>query len=467
MKKGFFVLYLLIHAVAKGNITLPAVISSNMVLQQKSSVKFWGWGGPTEKVTITTSWNNKTDSTKVDENAKWQIALETPSAGGPYTITIKGNNVILLQNILIGEVWICSGQSNMEMNYNWGVPQMKADLPSAFNPNIRFFTVPKTTALSPQETGKGEWALCDSNTVKSFSAVGYYFGRALNADLNVPVGLINASWSGTPAETWTPVTLIDSNAVLKTAAQKLTRAAGWPITPGYTYNGMIAPITNFSIAGAIWYQGESNTGTAASYQPLLSTMITAWRRSWSIDFPFYFVQLAPFKYGSKNIAALLREAQTKTLALPKTGMVVSADLVDDTLDIHPKNKRDVGLRLAMLALSDAYDRTKPGAKSPLYKTTEIVKNKISLSFDNVSAGLLIKGAAATGFYIAGADKVFYPAQVKINGNKIEVWSKAIANPVAVRYAFSNTAAGNIFSKEGLPLSPFRTDDWQVDTPADK
>lgn len=461
------VVYVLIYTVANANISLPAVICSNMVLQQKSSVKLWGWGGPTEKVIITTSWNNKTDSTKVDENAKWQIALETPTAGGPYTITIKGNNTIVLQNILIGEVWICSGQSNMEMSYYWGLPQMKADLPTAFNPNIRFFTAAKTTALSPQENNRGDWVVCDSATVKSFSAIGYYFGRKLNADLNVPIGLINVSWGGTPAEVWTPAEIINSDSLLKSKAKKISRSSGWPITPGYTYNGMIAPIIPYVIAGAIWYQGEGNTEIASTYHPLFTTMINAWRDKWNSQFPFYYVQLAPFKYGNKNIAALLREAQTKTLALAKTGMVVTTDLVDDTMDIHPKNKKDVGLRLAAIALTDTYNKTVPGAKSPLYKSMKVFKEKVTLTFDNLSTGLMTKGGPAIGFYIAGADKIFYPAQVKIAADKVVVWSKVVANPVAVRYAFSNTAVGNIFSREGLPLSPFRTDDWPVDSSPDK
>jgi sialate O-acetylesterase len=196
-------------------------------------------------------------------------------------------------------------------------------------------------------------------------------------------------------------------------------------------------------------------------------MINAWRDKWNSQFPFYYVQLAPFKYGNKNIAALLREAQTKTLALAKTGMVVTTDLVDDTMDIHPKNKKDVGLRLAAIALTDTYNKTVPGAKSPLYKSMKVFKEKVTLTFDNLSTGLITKGGPAIGFYIAGADKIFYPAQVKIAADKVVVWSKVVANPVAVRYAFSNTAVGNIFSREGLPLSPFRTDDWPVDSSPDK
>ncbi len=445
---------------AHANVRLPAVISSNMVLQQKSSVKLWGWSDAAEKIIITTSWNNKVDSTIGDGNGKWQLAVETPAAGGPYTITVKGYNSITLDNVLVGEVWICSGQSNMEMNYTWGIPQMKQDVANAFNPNIRFFHIPKSTADTPQEKGEGTWMQCDSNSVKWFSAVAYYFGKKLNSDLNVPVGLIHASWGGTPAEVWTPAEEVINNSVLKSAAQKLNSSKWWPVTPGYAYNSMLAPVTNFSIAGAIWYQGETNTGTNASYHQLLSTLIGSWRSHWDKDFPFYFVQLAPFNYGNNSIGALLREAQAKTLSVPKTGIVVTTDLADDTADIHPKNKKDVGYRLANLALAKTYGKENISAvESPLFRTMEVKKNTVVMSFSNAQNGFLQK-EKPNGFFIAGADQRFFPAESKIVGNTIVVWSKSVPQPVAVRYAFSNTAIGNVFSKEGLPLTPFRTDEWK-------
>lgn len=458
---------LLAAQAARADVRLPAVISSNMVLQQKATVKFWGWADPAEKVLITPSWNNKTDSVKTDENGKWQVPVQTPAAGGPFTVTIKGRNTIALQNVMVGEVWVCSGQSNMEMNFYWGLPQMREDIPTAANAAIRFFTVPKSTAQTPQERGEGAWGICDSNTVKAFSAVAYYFGRKLNAALNVPVGLIHASWGGTPAEAWTPAEDVVNNTVLKSAAQKLNRASGWPITPAFTYNAMVAPLITFPVAGAIWYQGEANTGTASTYHQLFTIMIEAWRKKWGSDFPFYYVQLAPFHYGNKNVGALLREAQTKTLALPKTGMVVITDIGGDTADIHPKNKRDVGYRLANLALTDTYGQTIEGAKSPLFAAMNANRNELTLSFTNANQGLQQKGKEITGFFVAGADKNFYPAQAKIKGSQVMVWSRDVKEPVAVRYAFSNTAVGNVFSKEGLPLSPFRTDDWEVDTSAAK
>lgn len=447
--------------IAKADIRLPAILSNNMVLQQNSKVKLWGWGDPTEKVVVTTSWNNKKDSVNTDENAKWVLEIQTPTAGGPYSITIKGNNTIELQNVLIGEVWIGSGQSNMEMNYYWGMPQMKEDFPTAANKNIRMFFIPRMTATTPQDRGEGRWVECDSNTIKYFSAVAYYFGKKLNANLKMPVGLIQAAWGGTPAEVWTPAELIDTDPVLKEAKGKLVRTTWWPITPGYTYNGMLAPIINYSIAGAIWYQGEGNTANAETYDRLLTTMIKSWRTKFNKEIPFYFVQIAPFRYGKKNEGALIREAQTKTLALPKTGMVITTDLADDTLDIHPKNKRDVGYRLADLALKNTYGLMTYNF-SPTYTSMQIDKSRIILSIDEEGNGLMVKGKTITQLFIAGEDKVFYPATAKIEGNKIIVSHKKVPKPVAVRYAYGNTAIGNIFSKSGMPLAPFRTDDWPVD-----
>src|SRR5215217_2313986 len=243
MKKQVLLFLLLLNQIANANITLPSVIGSNMVLQQQSSVKFWGWGDPTEKVFITPSWTSNTDSTIVASDGKWQLSLTTPAAGGPYSIIIKGRNTITLTNVLLGEVWVCSGQSNMEMNYYWGLPDVKEELPHAANSNIRFFTIPRTTALHPQENCRGEWMQCDSNTLKSFSAVAYFFGKKLNKDLNVPIGLINTSWGGTPADAWTPAPAVLANSELKEAATKLPASTGWPVIPGSTFNAMIAPIT--------------------------------------------------------------------------------------------------------------------------------------------------------------------------------------------------------------------------------
>jgi sialate O-acetylesterase len=443
---------------AKANVRLPSVISSNMVLQQKTVATIWGWAEPGEKVFITTSWNNRIDSVKTNGWGKWALSVTTGEAGGPYTITIKGWNTIVLNNVLLGEVWICSGQSNMEMNYYWGLPQMNADIPSSQNANIRFFHIPRKSAETPQENSEGNWTICDSNTVKAFSAVAYYFGKRLNKELSVPIGLIHASWGGTPAEAWTPAQLVNENETLKVAAKKLNPSEWWPVQPGLTFNAMIAPLKHFNIAGVIWYQGESNVGTADSYKTLFTTMIQSWREEWKKDLPFFFVQLAPYAYGTPLEGARLREAQLETLDLHNTGMVVTTDLADDTLDIHPKYKKEVGLRLAGLALQKTYGYPVRGV-GPVPSGVSFDKGKAVVKIINAGQGLVQKASKTALFFVAGADGRFYPAQVKISGSTITAWSKEVKQPIAVRYAFSNTAVGNIFNKEGLPLTPFRTDRW--------
>lgn len=463
MKKIIVLTTLFFVSVSYANVRLPAILSSNMVLQQQSNVKLWGWAGPAEMIYITTSWNNKTDSVKASRDANWQLMVQTPAAGGPYTITFKGNNTITLDNVMIGEVWILSGQSNMEMNEQWGLPDVRAELPVCANKNIRFFYIPKTTATTPQDDTKAEWTLCDSNTLKPFSAVGYFFGKKLNADLNVPVGLINANWGGTPAEVWTPAELVNNDPELKASAAKQQPYDWWPFTPGATFNGMLAPITNFSIAGALWYQGEGNTIAPNTYGKLLTTMIDAWRKAWNKNIPFYYVQIAPFTYGNNYIGSIIREQQTKAMAHDNVGMVVVTDLVDDTTDIHPKNKHDVGYRLANWALAETYHKSGIVYKSPAYRGMEIQKDKATLFFDNAPNGLMTKDKNITALYIAGADKIFYPATAKIENDKLIVSAKQVPQPVAVRFSFTNAGVGNLFSNEGLPVAPFRTDDWELDT----
>jgi len=464
MKKYFFFLFsFFINFSLYANIQLPGILSSGMVLQQKANTKLWGWATPGEKIKINTSWDNKTITTSADGNANWKVDIRVPQAGGPYTIVFEGENKIVLENVMNGEVWICSGQSNMEWSYNLGIKSVKNEFGQLNKLNIRLFNVPKRTSKSPQNEISSSWAVCDSTALKAFSAVGYYFGKHLNQNLNVPIGLINSNWGGTPAEVWTPDGLVESNDVLKDAAAKNEPTAWWPVAPGYAYNAMIAPIVNYNIAGAIWYQGESNKNTSASYTELINTMIGAWRKAWNTELPFYYVQIAPFKYEKYNVGALLREAQSKNLSTPKTGMVVVSDLVEDTLNIHPSNKKDVGIRLANLALAETYQVKKPGYKSPVFKSFTIDKNNIIIEFENAEKGLTIKGEAAKEIFIADENKVFYPAKVKIKGNKLFVSSKLVKSPIAVRYQFSNAGIGNLFSHAGLPVVPFRTDNWVVDT----
>jgi len=446
---------------SRANLRLPNVLSSNMVLQQRSQVDLWGWCDPGEKIRIVASWNDKVDSVTGTRDGRWKITLPTPAAGGPYVITFKGWNTVVLDNILVGEVWVCSGQSNMEMCETWGLPDVRAELPVCNNPNIRFFHIPRTTSTHPQDDCPGKWTPCDSNELKSFSAVGYFFGKKLNQDLNVPIGLIEASWGGTPAEVWTPTSMVAEDPALQAAAERLQPANGWPYLPGFCFNGMIAPITPFRIAGAIWYQGEGNTVNGDMYSKIFTAMIAAWRSAWNEPLPFYYVQIAPFTYGANNQGTIVREQQAKTMTLENTGMVIVSDLVDDTTNIHPKNKHEVGYRLADWALAETYHKSGITCKNPTYQSMEIKGDKVTLTFDNAPGGLILKGSDAKAIVIAGEDHVFYPAKAKIEGNKLIVSAAAVKKPVAVRYQFSNAGIGNLAGKEGLPLAPFRTDNWPV------
>jgi sialate O-acetylesterase len=457
-----FLCMALLPFIAVANIRLPAVISSNMVLQQQSSVKLWGWSAAAEKIVVITSWDNKSDTVIATSDANWKIKIQTPAAGGPYTITLKGNNTIVLENVLIGEVWFCSGQSNMEWSYYNGLKDIREELPTAANPNIRFLQIPKATSLHPQDDVNARWTQCDSNTLKGFSAVGYFFGKKLNKDLNVPIGLINSSWGGTSTQVWTPEDAISADQVLKEAAPKIPAAAWWPNEPARTYNAMVAPLTNFTIAGVIWYQGEANTAFPRVYAHSFQTMIDWWRMAWQKEFPFYYVQIAPFKYGSEYVCSLIQEQQAKAAQYKNTGMVVITDLINnDPAELHPTNKRDVGFRLANYALGHTYGKNGIAYKHPMYKGMAISKGKAIVQFDNVPTALQAKDKTITEVLVAGADKVFHPAQATIEKDKLVVWSKEVKEPVAVRYAFRNTAIGNLFSKEGLPVCPFRTDDWDL------
>jgi len=463
MKTKLTLFAIVISLTSFAQLRLPSLVSSGMVLQQDDSVKVWGWAGPGEKVYVTTSWDNRKDSATTTNGAKWSVKVKTPKAGGPYTIklTTRGTTTTL-EDILIGEVWVCSGQSNMEWSYYNGLNDIKAELPICYNKNIRLFHIAKVTADYPEDDVRGRWEICDSTSIKPFSAIGYFFGKRINQQLNIPVGLINSSWGGTPAETWVPDSKVTSDPVLNEAASKLKTFRAWPSAPGKTYNAMIAPLTNFNIAGVLWYQGESNAGTNSTYHKLMTTLIDTWRADWKKEFFFNLVQIAPYQYGNHNIGALVQEAQTKLLSHPKTGVIVITDLVDNVKDIHPTNKHDVGLRLANWALAETYGVASIAHKSPQLQSMEVVKGKAALTFSNAPNGLIAKDKVIGGFYVSGEKEQWFPAEAKIEGNKIMVWSKSVKVPTQVRFGFGNTIIGNVFSKEGLPVIPFRTDIWVVD-----
>lgn len=457
MKKLIIPFLLIISTTASAQLRLPAIFTDHMVIQRETSVPIWGWGSPGWEVVIKTSWDTVTVKTMVSNKAQWKAELKTPKAGGSYTITIKsGNETKTIVDVLSGEVWICSGQSNME--WPMAITDGKSLIPNINDPTIRLMHIPKSGSSTRQEHGDGQWTVCDKNTISNFSTVAYFFGKKLNTDLNVPIGLINASWGGSNAESWTPNELVVNNPALAEAAKKQENNMWWPNEPGTIFNSMIAPLVPFKIAGVIWYQGESNVSAPSTYKTLMEALISGWRKEFKTDFPFYYVQIAPFDYGADRSSMLLREQQVKMLQIPKTGMVVVSDHVDNVKDIHPVNKKPVGDRLANLALSEVYSKTGIAYLTPLYKSMKVEKDKIRISFDNVTT-LVSKGSELTEFMIAGDDKKFYPAKAKIDGSTVIVSAKEVKKPVAVRFAWGNASIGNLFSKEGLPVSVFRTDDW--------
>ncbi|HLF34346.1 MAG TPA: sialate O-acetylesterase [Cyclobacteriaceae bacterium] len=463
----FIIPFLAFSLPSRPAIRLPSIIGSHMVLQQESEVNIWGWARPGEKVALNAGWDTTTYFSVGSGGAKWNIKIRTPHAGGPWEITITGDNKIVLEDVMVGEVWLCGGQSNMEWSGRHGLKQVMEEAPNASNKNIRLFYVSKATSPFPQDDCHGRWEVCSPESMMGFSAIGYFFGKQLQSELDIPVGLINDNWGGTPAETWTPRELVMEDEVLSAAAKKLDpNARNWPTQPGDAYNAMIHPIVPFMIAGVIWYQGESNVGTWDSYGSLFTTMIDSWRKAWSKAFPFYYVQIAPYSgYGQNISGVLLRDVQTKCSSHPGTGMVVISDLVDDLKNIHPQNKIDVAKRLANLALSETYHKLGLVYKFPAYKSMKIEKNRIRLFFEQAGSGLVSRNGDPTEFYIAGEDRVFLPAAAKIDGNMVVVMNKNIKNPVAVRFGFSNASIPNLFSREGLPVNLFRTDDWPMNTEA--
>jgi sialate O-acetylesterase len=459
----FFAVLLLLNFYsnfASAKIVLPSVFSDNMVLQQNSEVAIWGWGDAGENLKIVATWNTAdTVKVKAGNDAKWTTNLKTIAAGGPYSIQIFGSSNIELKNVMLGEVWICSGQSNMEWSVNMGIQNGEEEAAKANHPNIRIFHVQKIGADYPQQTCNATWTVCSPETMRSTSAVGYFFARELQQKLNVPVGIIVSAWGGTPAEVWIEKSRIENNEELY-KNRYTEKYDWWPGEPGVCYNSMIAPVVPFGIAGAIWYQGESNCVNHKIYDSLMQTLIENWRSDFKKEFPFYFVQIAPYNYGENGTSEFVREQQAKTeKMIPNTGMVVVADLVDNIKDIHPQNKLDVGKRLANFALAETYKQKVGAYKSPAFQSMQVAGNEIRLSFENVITGLKSTGNVPSQFLVAGADKKFVPASAKIDGKTILVSSKEITNPVAVRFCFDDTSMPDVFSSEGLPLAPFRTDNW--------
>lgn len=461
------------------SLTLPGVIGDNMVLQRGQPVPIWGWAAPGTKVTV--QFAGQTRSATAQADGRWQVSLRSLKANPvPATLTLTAGEMRVLTNILVGESWLASGQSNMEKPIGEQRGQLPVvnhvqELAESDYPQIRLFKVTKTVATQPQSavTNSG-WVLCNSNSHEKlkFSATAYFFGREVHRDLKVPVGLIDSSWGGTRIEPWTPpvgfslAKNLKDEVKLPDATTKFDNR-----TPTALYNGMIAPLVPFALRGAIWYQGEGNCvgdTNRLAYADKTAALVAGWRSVWAQgDFPFYYVQLAPYRYfgaqpqprvNTPDALPLLWEAQTRALRIRNTGMAVTTDLVDNLSDIHPTNKQDVGKRLAWLALAKTYGRKGVVASGPVFKSMELRDNKAVLRFTETSGGLVSKdGKSLTWFAVAGTDGRFISASAVIVGDTVEVTSASLPRPKAVRFAWDETAQPNFFNGAGLPARPFRTD----------
>jgi sialate O-acetylesterase len=478
--RTFTLLLLLLAAVpAAADVTVGSPFSDNMVLQQGMPVPVWGGAEAGEKVTVT--FGKQSHEAVADDKGAWRVTLAPLTASAePATLTIKGKNALELKNVLVGEVWLCSGQSNME----WPLTASengKAVAQQADHGQIRLFNVPKhILSDTPKPRCPGSWTACSPKTAGGFSAVGYYFGRRLHEALKVPVGLVGANWGGTKIEPWMPPEGFAAVPELKDFKMPPGGRRGTPRAPSSIYNGMVHPLAPFALRGVIWYQGESNAGDGdqvALYRNKKQGLVRGWRKVFNNDdLAFYWVQLANFKGGSGKPAggdpwALIQEQQLKALDIPHTGMAVIIDIGNEK-DIHPRNKKDVGDRLSRWALHQAYGKKEIVPSGPLYRECTVEAGKVRVRFDHVGGGLMVgakagaepvqevKDGVLKQFAIAGADKAWHWAEAVIDGDSVVVSSPEVATPVAVRYAFSATPTGaNLYNREGLPASPFRTDDW--------
>lgn len=491
---------------AHAGLKLPSIFGHHMVLQRDADIPVWGWAGPNADVSVTFAGNTVT--AKADGEGYWSTRL-APLPGSSHALQMKiasGSEQLILSNIVMGEVWVCSGQSNMQ----WAVSQSydpDLEIPTANYPNIRLISVPQVGTQELQNDFVGQWEICTPDTVGDFSAVGYFFGRQLHQTLGVPIGLIDNAWGGSAAEAWVDRSVLEADpkyadyiqqwekteatfdwdkavAAWKIKADE-AKAAGKPAPrypqnvlagqhrPGNLWNGVLNPIIGYGIRGAIWYQGESNSSRAYQYDDLFSLMISEWRKAWGQgDFPFYWVQLADFRdevaEPGESDWAELREAQSNTLSLPNTGQAVIYD-IGEGRDIHPRDKQNVAKRLARIALAENYEMEIPYL-SPSFSAMEVQGNKAILTFENVGSTLYtFDTKEAVGFAVAGEDKIWHWGTGILQGkDKVVVTSDAVAAPVAVRYAWSDNPVANLMSREGLPVIPFRTDDWpQITDPANK
>ena len=466
-KKFLLVLIIFPISLLFSQIKLPSVFKDNMVLQQQSEVTIWGKSSPNKKITLKTGWSTESFSSKAGKDSLWHIKFPTPKASyQPYKMVLsEARDSIVINNILFGEVWLCGGQSNMEMPVkgfgHQPVYGSLEDIVNSTNNNIRCFTVQRRISLTQIWDGPGSWEIASPNTTGNFTAVGYYFARQLQQVLNVPVGIIHCSYGASTIEAWMSTEALSEFSNIKIPAT-LPDAKVQMRVPVVLYNGMLSSVIGYGMRGVIWYQGESNRTAYDVYPQLFESMHKDWIKKWKIgEFPIYFAQIAPFGYNDKNNnSVFMREAQAKIAKTQlNTEMAVLLD-VGDSLCIHPPKKKQAGERLAYIAMAKKYGYDKIYYKSPEFQSFEINENKILLKFDSPQIALISFNKIITGFEIAGIDKKFYPANATIVGKQfIEVSAEQVLNPVAVRYAFKDYVQGTLFGSNGLPLTSFRTDDW--------
>jgi sialate O-acetylesterase len=498
---GRFGVLLALVSWAHADVTLPAIFSDHMVLQRAAAVPVWGRAEPGEAITVSIAGQERTTTAGAD--GRWLLTLPPLSTGEPRTLTVRGHNTITIQDVLVGEVWLGSGQSNMAMTVN-RAGDFQAEQAGATYPLIRHFKEESASAATAQTQGKGRWVVCAPETVGGFSAALYFFGREIHRALAVPVGLVNSSVGGTPIEAWIAAEPQRASAELKpffAAAEKenlglaapaaLKRyerdLATWqdaarkaraekqkaprrPANPadvrarkaniGGLFNGKIAPLIPYAIRGALWYQGEANStpAKAAFYQHQLPLLVQDWRARWGYEFPFAWAQLPNF-VGAGRDWPTVREAMLKTLALPQTGMGINID-IGEANDIHPKNKQEVGRRLSLWALGTVYGRKVPAVSGPLPAGHTVRGSEIVLTFKHTDGGLVAPGGELKGFVVAGEDRQWHSARARIDGETVVVASPDVKQPVAARYAWENLPACNLYNGGGLPATPFRTDDWK-------
>lgn len=463
-----------VHAEVK----LPALVSSNMVLQRNTTVVLWGWADAKERISIDASWLKAPMDLKADNEGNWRVEVKTTNSKQPQTIIIKSEtSKIVLKNILFGEVWLCSGQSNMEQPVKgfYGQPTFGSvmSIANSYNPNLRLFSVDKVASMTPLKNVENysAWQPASPESVAGFSAVAYFFGQQLQEILDVPVGMIHTSWGGSLIEAWMSRETLSSIKEVDLTDVDLNRGNRFPTV---LFNAMINPLIPYTIKGVLWYQGESNRNEPETYKKLFPAMVKDWRTRWGIgDFPFYYVQIAPFLYGNNNAfqtadnSAFMREAQLESLDLiPNSGIAITMDVGDKT-SIHPPKKKEVADRLLFNALNQTYGYETVDYAAPIFDSQEVKDNGILLKFKNAETGLY-SFDELEGFEIAGEDKVFYPSYAKIvNGKDVFVINDQVPNPVAVRYAWRNWVMGSLYDAYLLPASSFRTDQWDDATHIEK